>query len=151
MEIYWPPWVTSCITATQRTAWLGTPGCHLRLLLCWVSEVFLVCFCLRFICFLFMYMNVCTCYVWCSWKPERMSELLEVNFQAAMHHHMGANNRTWGFCKSSKHPPSLTQLFNSRASDILMTVSIALQNKYWLIQPLNLIAPISALGDTLPA
>lgn len=54
-------------------------------------------------------------------NQKRMSELLEVKFQVAMHCHVGAENQTWDFSKSGKHSLPLTQLFNPRASNVLMT------------------------------
>ena len=56
---------------------------------------------LFYVCEYFACMYVCVSYFALT-GPKRVPELLELEFQMFVSHHVGAGNRTWVLCKSSQ-------------------------------------------------
>jgi hypothetical protein len=77
---------------------------------CWATSPAHIC--LFLVILLFIYMSVLPAYksvyylcAWCLWRPEKVSDLLELELQTIVSHHMGARNQTLTFWKRRSQPP----------------------------------------------
>lgn len=63
-----------------------------------------------YICLLMFCVHVCVCIAWCSWGPQGVSDLLELEVSVVLSHHVDAWNQTRVFWKSNKCAKLLSHL-----------------------------------------